>query len=127
MIDQAESPKNFIGKLCAITTEISDRYIDDSSNNSNDIDLDSEIVNSIEFELESINNDFGSNNSQDSIEGNPKLTTIQYSIILIFIHQGEACDAGQRPLCDKVVETKNAFELLGLGNILTFILTLLHD
>jgi len=118
MIDQAESPKNFIGKLCAITTEISDTFIDDSSNNSNNIDLDSEIENSIEFELESINNDFGSNNSQDSIEGNPKLTPIQHNIIII--HQGEeAYDAGQQPLCDKVVETKNAFELLGLGNILT--------
>ena len=76
MIDQAESPKNFIGKLCAITTEISDTFIDESSNKINETDLDSEIVNSIEFELDGINNDVGSNNNQEYVEGNTRLTKI---------------------------------------------------
>lgn len=68
MIDQAESPKNFVGKLCAITSEISSTYINDSNDAIVDSNLDLDNANS---------NDINSN-SESSIKGNTSINTLIY-------------------------------------------------
>ena len=73
IIDIAESPKFFLGKLCATTTDFLDPIYDNGSNDG-----------LVEYQAD------GNDKSEDFIEG-------------------------ESSYCDKIVETKNAFELIGLA------------